>query len=101
MAWTDIAGKRPPTSVTPLVVVTVACTDAFMWKRPRAIGPKLTFCDATRLRLSHTCGRDRASPKKSSPKIAENRRTLYRESPKILNYSPKLVSPIKLGLALS
>ena len=30
-----------------------------------------------------TCGRDRVSPKKSSPKTAFNRRTLYRKSQKI------------------
>ena len=45
--------------------------------------------------------RDRASPKKSSLKIALHRETLYRESQKILIPHPRLVSPMKLGLALS
>ena len=48
-----------------------------------------------------TCDRDRASPKRSSPKIVLNRRALYRESQKIPISSPKVVSPMKLGLALS
>jgi hypothetical protein len=47
------------------------------------------------------CGRDRASPKKYSPKIALNRRTLYRKPQKTPIASPRLVSPIKLELALS
>jgi hypothetical protein len=48
-----------------------------------------------------TCGRDRARPKKSSPKITLNRRTLSRESQEIPISSPRLANPIKLGLALS
>jgi hypothetical protein len=48
-----------------------------------------------------TCGHDRASPKKSSPKIAFNRRTLYRESQETPISSPRLVSPITLRLALT
>jgi hypothetical protein len=44
---------------------------------------------------------DRASPKKSSPKTALNRNTLYKESQKIPVPHPRLASPIKLGLALS
>ena len=42
-----------------------------------------------------------ARRKKSSPKNALNRRTLYRKSQKIPISSPKLLSPIQLGLALS
>ena len=44
-----------------------------------------------------TCGRDRASPKKSSHKPTFNRRTLYRELQKIPMSSPKLASPIGWG----
>ena len=44
---------------------------------------------------------DRASPKKHSPEIAFNRRTLYRTSHKISMSSSRLASPIILGLALS
>ena len=45
--------------------------------------------------------RERASLKTYSPKIGFNRRTLYRKTQKISISSPKLASPIKLGLALS
>ena len=45
--------------------------------------------------------RDRASPKKSSLKIALNRKTLHRKSQKLSIPHPRLVSPIKLRLALS
>ena len=47
------------------------------------------------------CARDRVRPKKSTIKIALNRRTRYRKSQKTLMYSPRLASPIKVGLALS
>ena len=47
-----------------------------------------------------TCGQDRASPKKYSPKITFNRRTLHSESQKMPISSPKLAGPIKLGPAL-
>ena len=47
------------------------------------------------------CGRDRARPNKSTPEIALNRRTPCRESHNISVSSPKLVSPINFGLALS
>jgi hypothetical protein len=47
------------------------------------------------------CERDRASPKKSNAKTLLNRKTLYRESQKIPIPHPRLVSPIKLGLALN
>jgi hypothetical protein len=43
---------------------------------------------------------DRASHNKYSPKKAFNSRTLYRKSQKISMSSPRLASPIKLGLAL-
>ena len=59
----------------------------------------------SRGRWSHSdassMGRDRASPKKSSPKTVLNMKTLYRESQKILIPHPRLVSPVTLGLALS
>jgi hypothetical protein len=47
------------------------------------------------------CGQDRASPKNSSPKPTLNKRTLYSKSQKVPISSPRLASPIKLGLALS
>jgi hypothetical protein len=49
----------------------------------------------------HTCGHNRASPKKSIPKTALNRRMLYRKSQKTLMLSARLASPITLGPALS
>ena len=58
------------------------------------------LCRVEKRPVARTCGRDRASPKKSSPKIALNRRTLYRKSQKIMISSPELASPIKLKLAL-
>jgi hypothetical protein len=51
--------------------------------------------------VPRTCDRDRASPKKPSPKITFNGRTLYRKSQKIPIASLRLANPIKLGLALS
>ena len=45
--------------------------------------------------------RDRASPKKSSPKTALNRKTLSRKSQKIPIPHARLTSLVKLGLALS
>ena len=48
-----------------------------------------------------TCGQGRARPEKYSPRITFNRRTLNSESQKMPISSPKLASPIQLGLALS
>jgi hypothetical protein len=39
--------------------------------------------------------------RKTGPKIASNKKTLYRESQKIPIPHPRLASPITLGLALS
>ena len=66
--------------------------------RPR---PRTSASASPPARAGRTCGRYRARPKKYSPKSTLNRRTLYRELQKMPIPSPRLASPIKLGLALS